>query len=226
MALTERGVICYANAAFAKLVGRRNPGDVQGKSLADFRPRGYPCSATESPNGQGAAKHHLCQFVVQKPSGSTLKIESSCASFCAHGREFQLLTVRDVSVRERRRMIRDQDRSFRTIFEAASMGIVQCDLQGQVLECNPAIEKTLGYTRVELHGMHFREFTQPEEQIARSGASQAIWSELKESVTAMLLSCDLALASKDVSPYAADRIRMIHDLATQMRARFISSEQN
>jgi hypothetical protein len=67
---------------------------------------------------------------------------------------------------------------------------------------------------------------QREEQIARSSASQAIWSELKESVTAMLLSCDLALASKDVSPYAADRIRMIHDLATQMRARFISSEQN
>jgi hypothetical protein len=67
---------------------------------------------------------------------------------------------------------------------------------------------------------------QREERIARSSASQAIWSELKESVTAMLLSCDLALASKDVSPYAADRIRMIHDLATQMRARFISSEQN
>lgn len=163
MALTERGVIGYANAAFAKLVGRRSPADVQGKSLADFRPRGDPCSATESPNGQGAGKHHLCQFVVQKPSGSTLKIESSCASFCVDGREFQLLTVRDVSVRERRRMVRDQDRRFRTIFEAASMGIVQCDLHGRVLESNPAIEKVLGYTRVELRGMHFREFTHPED---------------------------------------------------------------
>jgi hypothetical protein len=53
---------------------------------------------------------------------------------------------------------------------------------------------------------------QREEQIARSSASH--------------LSCDLALASKEVPQYAADRICMIHDLATQMRARFISSEQN
>ena len=43
------------------------------------------------------------------------------------------------------------------------MGIVQCDLQGRVLESNPAIEKMLGYTRVELRGMHFREFTHPED---------------------------------------------------------------
>jgi DNA-binding NtrC family response regulator len=63
-----------------------------------------------------------------------------------------------------------------------------------------------------------------EEQIARSSASRAIWSELKESVTAILLSCDLVLTSKEVPSPAADKIQLIHDLATQMRSKLASAE--
>lgn len=65
-----------------------------------------------------------------------------------------------------------------------------------------------------------------EEQIARSSATQAIWSELKESVTAMLLSCELALASKEVPETTAERIGVIHDLATRMRVQLTKSEQD
>jgi hypothetical protein len=39
---------------------------------------------------------------------------------------------------------------------------------------------------------------QREEQAARDSAEQAIWNELKESVTAILLSCDLALSSRSI----------------------------
>jgi hypothetical protein len=63
-----------------------------------------------------------------------------------------------------------------------------------------------------------------EEQIARSSASRAIWSELKESVTAILLSCDLVLSAKEVPSPAADKIQLIHDLATQMRSKLASAE--
>jgi len=65
---------------------------------------------------------------------------------------------------------------------------------------------------------------QREEQIARSSATLAIWSELKESITAILLSCDLVLTSKEVPAPAADKIQLIHDLATQMRSKLASSE--
>jgi hypothetical protein len=41
---------------------------------------------------------------------------------------------------------------------------------------------------------------QREEQVARRSAEQAIWSELKESVTALLLSCDLALSVPRSAP--------------------------
>jgi DNA-binding NtrC family response regulator len=64
-----------------------------------------------------------------------------------------------------------------------------------------------------------------EEEIARASATRVIWSELKESVTAILLSCDLVLASKDVSAPMAGKIQVIHDLATRMRGTLAPSEE-
>lgn len=58
-----------------------------------------------------------------------------------------------------------------------------------------------------------------EEQVARWCAEQAMWSELSGSVTAMLLSCDLALAAPDIPEAAVQKIRTIHELAHSMRAR-------
>jgi hypothetical protein len=46
-----------------------------------------------------------------------------------------------------------------------------------------------------------------------------MWSELKESVTALLLSCDLALAIPGVPTPAAEKLRAMHDLACQIRQR-------
>lgn len=65
-----------------------------------------------------------------------------------------------------------------------------------------------------------------EEEIARVSASRVIWSELKESVTAILLSCDMVLASKDVPAPMASKIQVIHELATLMRAKLAPSEQS
>jgi hypothetical protein len=44
-------------------------------------------------------------------------------------------------------------------------------------------------------------------------------SEMFESLTAMILSCDLAMAVPGVPAPAAEKIRMIDDLARDMRQR-------
>jgi two-component system, cell cycle sensor histidine kinase and response regulator CckA len=163
MALAEDGRIAYANRAFARLVGHRPPSELRGRALASLRPPGHPCAWTRADGARNTPDNHLCQFVTQGKNGVPSRIESTCSAFRAHGREFLLVTIRDVSVRERRRMVRDGDRRFRTIFDGAPMGIVQCDLQGRVLETNPAVERMLGYSRQELRGMHFRDFTHPED---------------------------------------------------------------
>jgi len=164
MALVEEGRICYANHAFAKLLGQANRSDLEGKPLASLRPTTYPCAVTNGCHACGSeADTHLCQFVSRRRDGTTLRIESSCSTFQVGKRNFTVVTIRDVTVRERRRMVRDGDRRFQTIFDAAPMGIVQCDMEGRVLETNPAVQRMLRYSREELRGMHFRDFTHSED---------------------------------------------------------------
>lgn len=65
---------------------------------------------------------------------------------------------------------------------------------------------------------------QREEQVARQSAERAVWNELKEDVTAMLLACDLALAVPDVPVPAAEKLRSVHDLAFHIRERLTRLE--
>lgn len=65
---------------------------------------------------------------------------------------------------------------------------------------------------------------QREEHIARQSAERAVWSELREDVTAMLLACDLALAVPDVPVSAAEKLRSVHDLAFHIRERLARVE--
>jgi hypothetical protein len=58
-----------------------------------------------------------------------------------------------------------------------------------------------------------------EEEQARLSVEQQIRSEMSESLTALLLSCELAMAVPQVPPPAAEKIRIIDDLARGMRAR-------
>jgi hypothetical protein len=58
-----------------------------------------------------------------------------------------------------------------------------------------------------------------EEEQARRSVEQQIRSEMGESLTALLLSCELAMAVPEVPPPAAEKIRVIDDLARGMRAR-------
>jgi hypothetical protein len=65
---------------------------------------------------------------------------------------------------------------------------------------------------------------QREEQVARRAAERALWSELKENVTAMLLSCDLALGVPGVPSPAAEKIRSLHELACRIREQLATAE--
>ncbi len=60
---------------------------------------------------------------------------------------------------------------------------------------------------------------QREETQARRSVQQQIRSEVCESLTAMLLSCELAMSVPEVPSAAAEKIRMIDDLARDMRLR-------
>lgn len=58
-----------------------------------------------------------------------------------------------------------------------------------------------------------------EESQARRAVENQMRSEMCETLTAMLLSCELAMSVPDIPPPAADRIRSIDNLARDLRVR-------
>jgi len=59
--------------------------------------------------------------------------------------------------------LRESEAGFRAIFENAAIGIALLDLHGHPVESNPALQKMLGYAKLELADMAFTEYTHPDD---------------------------------------------------------------
>ncbi len=59
--------------------------------------------------------------------------------------------------------IQDRDSLFEAIFENAGIGIGLTNLDGYIIDSNPALQKLLGYNNEELQKLHFSEYTYPED---------------------------------------------------------------
>jgi signal transduction histidine kinase len=60
-----------------------------------------------------------------------------------------------------------------------------------------------------------------EESVARRAVVEQISSEMRETLTAMLLSCELAMSFPDMPVPAAEKIRVIDSLARELRLRLL-----
>jgi hypothetical protein len=58
---------------------------------------------------------------------------------------------------------------------------------------------------------------QKEVQLVRQEVQQALRNELKGTITALLLSCEMALQVPDLQSAAKSRMRTVHELAQEMR---------
>jgi PAS domain S-box-containing protein len=59
--------------------------------------------------------------------------------------------------------LHQSEERFRQVFERSALGIAVGDLEGRVVESNLALEDMLGYTKEELRGKRFSEFTHPDD---------------------------------------------------------------
>ncbi len=72
-------------------------------------------------------------------------------------------TAQDVTERrEAERRLLESERSYRTLFESATDGIVILDLDGKILDANPTAYERLGYTREELLSLDIRDIDSPD----------------------------------------------------------------
>ena len=70
---------------------------------------------------------------------------------------------------------RESEARFQAVFENAAIGIALVDVHGHPVESNPALQKMLGYDKLELADMAFTEYTHPDD-------AQADWDLYTELV--------------------------------------------
>jgi PAS domain S-box-containing protein len=59
--------------------------------------------------------------------------------------------------------LRETEKRFRKIFEEAAIGMALVDMEGNLLDSNPALSEMLGYHKEELYLKSFKDFTHPDD---------------------------------------------------------------
>ena len=72
----------------------------------------------------------------------------------------------DAEARKAERVLRESGRLFQTMFQRVAMGMALQDMEGRLVETNPAFQQMLGYSERELRGRLFTDFV-PEETAER-----------------------------------------------------------
>jgi len=167
LAVVEHSRVVYANSAFAGLFGYTANSEILNHSLAELLAEDRLCAHLGSEDiavsDRTACGYPGCRFEGRRRDGTLLAMEASCQRFHSQGHHYLIMTARDVSQPERRRLVRESERRFRSIFDASALGIAHCTLEARIVESNGALERMLGYDHAELRGMHFQDFLHPED---------------------------------------------------------------
>jgi PAS domain S-box-containing protein len=99
-----------------------------------------------------------------------------------HAQEQRHAEELEVRVARRTSALQASQARLRTIFDGAAMGIALADLEGRILESNPALQAMLGYSADELDGMTFSDLAHPEELAAGLEQFQALTTRTRQEV--------------------------------------------
>lgn len=84
-------------------------------------------------------------------------------------------TVQDITERTLAEVaLRESEARFRSMFEAAAIGIGLDNFHGHILESNAALQQMLGYSREELSQMTFADLSHPDDRAAEAQQLQAM----------------------------------------------------
>lgn len=167
VAVAENDRIEEVNERFAEMFGY-TADELRGMHISRVIP-----TATA---GEGRS----CGKGVRK-DGSTMPIET-CVG--AAGDAQRIYAVRDVTVEKRdREQLIESERRYRELSESTHDLLCRHDLDGTLVEVNPAAARALGYTREELEGRRMQDFLDPShadefalylERIARDGVAEGL----------------------------------------------------
>src|SRR5256712_273993 len=103
------------------------------------------------------------QLVARRKDGTTFHTDRQATTFTYKGKLHRLAIVRDVTERvQAEEQLHEKEEQYRSVFEATDDGLNILDLDGFIVEVNPAFCNMFGYPYEEIIGLHTSALTVPE----------------------------------------------------------------
>ena len=107
-------------------------------------------------------KHWTFEARHRLKNGTLLPVEMSVSFLENEGTGYLCGIARDLTARRQAAAaLRDSEQKYRRLHESSRDAFASVDMQGQILEFNPAYQDLLGYTAAELHELTYAELTPP-----------------------------------------------------------------
>lgn len=188
----QHGFLVEANPAYCQMLGFSHDELIGLHAGATVHPE-YRHVVAEGLERVNRDVPFRTEIVILRKDGTSFPADGGATTFMYRGTPHELVVLRDISERvEAEKQIRDREAEYRGIFEATNDGLIIGDLEGHIVEANPAYCRMFGYTRDELIGLDARQLVAPDyrdvvdealKAEAASGSFQAVAIGLRKDGT-------------------------------------------
>jgi PAS domain S-box-containing protein len=155
------GFYIEANPAYCRMLGYTHEELIGMNYAQTIFPEYYPV-LEESARAIEAGGQYQTQGLARRKDGSPLSVEAHATPFIYQGKPHVLGVMHDITERvEAEQKLREKEEQYRSVFEATSDGLIIRDMDGYVVEANPAAYIMHGYTYEEFIGLHRTDIIDP-----------------------------------------------------------------
>jgi two-component system cell cycle sensor histidine kinase/response regulator CckA len=161
----SQGFILYVSPACKDLFGAR-PEEMTGRRFMEFLDElSIPTAmAAFQDSIEQAHQYKNLELKMKRLDGSRFIGELNGGAAQVGEQRGTVVVIRDITERKQaQEALVKSESKFRMIFETAGIGISIADLSGHFLNCNPSIQKILGYTPDEYCRLSVSEISHPED---------------------------------------------------------------
>jgi len=162
IASLEDGIIVEVNPAECRMFGYSYEEMIGMHPAVTVHPD-FLTLVTEANFKIQAGNQFQTQALALRKDGTPFPVEAYLTPFIYKGKPHTLSVARDITERvEAEQKLREREEQYRSVFEATYDGLIISNLDGFVVEVNPAFCGMYGFTREELLGLHVGALAAPE----------------------------------------------------------------
>ncbi|MBV9280006.1 MAG: PAS domain S-box protein, partial [Chloroflexi bacterium] len=220
----QMGFLVEANPAYCRMLGYSHDELVGVHASATVHPD-YHHVISEGLERVNRDVPFRTEIVLLRKDGTSFPADAGATTFTYGGTPHELVVLRDISERvEAEKQIREREAEYRGIFEATNDGLIIADMEGYIVEANPAYCRMFGYTREEVIGLHSTALTAPESRHMVAESVQTLTSADAYHTVAMALRKDgstffaEARAARFTYRGKAHYLSVVQDVTERVRA--------